>query len=179
MGFEPRQLPSGAKLLCDQLNAPARLVAHLRLVHDAAVEITDGLNSTFPDLAFDRDAVLFGAATHDLGKVLHPNELTGPGAEHEIDGPSLLESHGVPSELARFAKTHAGWSSRLPLEDLLVGLADATWKGQRIDDLESQVVERIADQANVEAWKAFEKLDAILEDVASRGDERLAWQADS
>ena len=45
----------------------------------------------WPVLSVDHEAVLYGAATHDIGKVLHPNELDGPGNEHEKDGPALLE----------------------------------------------------------------------------------------
>ena len=51
--------------------------------------LVEGLHRTFPSLAFDADAVLFGAAVHDFGKVRHPNELTGPGSRHEQDGPPV------------------------------------------------------------------------------------------
>jgi hypothetical protein len=30
-----------------------------------------------------RDAVLFGAATHDIGKTVHIDELSGPRSAHE------------------------------------------------------------------------------------------------
>jgi len=146
-------------------------------VHDAAVEIVEGLRQQFPTLSFDEEAVLFGAATHDIGKILHPAELTGPGKRHEEDGPALLEHHGVPPELARFARTHGAWSDEtLPLEDLLVALADAVWKGQRLEALEAQVVDRIGENTDIEPWEVFDKFDGLLEEIAAHGDERLAWQ---
>ena len=110
-------------------------------------------------MAFDADAVCFGAATHDLGKVLHPDELTGSGKRHEKDGPGLLEAHGVPSEQARFARTHGTWNEESLLEDLLVALSDAVWKGQRVEDLEGFVVQRIAEQTGQEKWEVFSALD--------------------
>ena len=175
--YQPRSLPPPVPHLLGMLDAPPRLVAHLALVHDAAMEIVEGLDGQFPQLDFDRSGVLFGAATHDLGKVEHASELTGPGSQHEATGPVILEAHGVPPQLARFARTHGAWSSQaLPLEDLLVALADTVWKGQRMDALESQVVEKIAGQTGVETWESFAGLDCLLEGVASQGDERLAWQ---
>lgn len=177
MPFSPRALPAAARLLCERLNAPPRLVAHLCLVHDTAVDVVDGLREKFPGLRFDTDAVLFGAATHDLGKVLHPGELVSPGSLHELDGPGLLQRHGVSPELVRFAGTHGAWSTvSLPLEDLLVALADAVWKGRRIDALEAQIVSRITEGTGVEPWEVFDKLDGLLDTVAARGDQRLAWQ---
>lgn len=178
MTFQPRPLPTPVRQLCEKLDAPARLIAHLTLVHDAAVEIVDGLQQQFPTLSVDADAVLFGAASHDLGKVLHPHELTGPGNRHEADGPGLLEANGVSPELGRFARTHGAWNREsLPLPDLLVALADCVWKGQRLEALETQVVSRIAEQTVTEEWEVFDKLDGLLDEIARRGEERLAWQA--
>jgi hypothetical protein len=135
------------------------------------------LRHRFPQLVCDFDSVLFGAATHDLGKVLHLDELTGPGKRHEADGPRLLEQYGVAPKLARFARTHGAWSrERLLLEDLLVALADTAWKGQRLEDLETQVIDRIAAESGVEPWEVFLRLDGLLQEVASRSDARLAWQ---
>jgi hypothetical protein len=159
--------------------APPRLVAHLRLVHDVAAFLIEFLERRFPEVPIDRGAVLFGAATHDLGKVLHPAELTGPGRRHEVDGPPLLEQHGVPRALARFARTHGSWErdDDLALEDFLVALADTAWKGKRIAAIEEHVVSRIAKQTGIEPWKVFTALDDFLDEIASQGDERLAWQS--
>lgn len=178
MTFQTRPIPTRVQQLCEKLEAPARLLAHLTLVHDAAVEIVDGLRQQFPTLNFDTDAVLFGAASHDLGKVLHLHELTGPGNCHEVDGAGLLAANGVSPELARFARTHGAWSREsLPLPDLLVALADCVWKGQRLEALEIQVVSRIAANTGMEEWEVFDKLDGLLDEIARHGEERLAWQA--
>lgn len=173
-----RDLPDDAKQLLTTLNAPPRLIAHLTLVHDAAFEILDAFQAQWPDLKIVRDAVLFGAATHDAGKCLHTNELTGPGNQHETDGPGLLEQYGVSAERSRFARTHGAWNKEpdLALEDFIVALADNCWKGSRNEALESKVAERIAPLLGIETWDAFMGLDEIVVQVASGGEERLAWQ---
>ena len=173
-----RDLPQEAQRLLTTLNAPPRLLAHLALVHDAAAEILGAFQARWPDLKIDRDAVLFGSAIHDAGKILHPNELTGPGNKHEQDGPGLLQQPGVSPERSRFARTHGTWQTEqtLVLEDYLVALADNCWKASRNEALESTVAGRIAKSLGIETWEAFMVLDEIVSQVASRGEERLAWK---
>jgi hypothetical protein len=175
----PRPLPEEARQLCNKLAAPALLVAHLTLVHDVACDLVGAIEANFAGLAFDRDAVLFGASTHDLGKVLHPSELSGPGHRHEEDGPALLEGHGVPPALARFAGTHAAWrrEADLAIEDLLVSLADSMWKGQRNEELETRVESLISKGTGIEGWAVFATLDDIVGGAAMGAEARLAWQA--
>ena len=144
-----------------------------------AAEIVDRLGEHFPTLVYDFNTVLFGAATHDLGKVLHPSELTGTGNHHEADGPWLLEENGITPELARFARTHGAWSrEQLPLEDLLVALADTVWRGQRLDDLEAQVVARIAEGTGAKPWEVFGPLDELLQEVTSRSEDTAGVAAE-
>jgi hypothetical protein len=158
-----RPLPATAAELLADLDAPARLGAHLRLVHDVAWSLTDELGRRWPALDFDTTAVLFGAATHDVGKVEHPAELSGPGHRHEFAGERLLLRYGVPSHLARFAGSHGSWAEPYRgLEDLLVSLADTVWKGRREKSLEDLV--RVPD------------LDGILAGLAAGADERLAFE---
>ncbi|MDI6105552.1 hypothetical protein QLQ12_43920 [Actinoplanes sp. NEAU-A12] len=103
-----RELPVEAARLLEALQAPPRLAAHLRLVHDVAAALTGHLERRYPDLPFDRSAVLFGAATHDIGKIVHPQEITGPGSAH------------VPDRLARFAGAHGTWTAPdRTIDDLL------------------------------------------------------------
>lgn len=173
----PRPLPKIALDLCRKLRAPPRLVAHLTLVHEVSVEIVEGLRRQFPTLAIDADAVVFGAATHDIGKVQFPSELAKAGTEHEQAGANLLIRHGIDPNLARFARTHGAWSKEaLPIDDLLVALADTVWKGKRNTDLESRVVRTIANQIGQERWEVFDTLDQLLEAVAAEGNDRLVWQ---
>src|SRR5690242_20727491 len=110
--------------MLERLNAPPRLVAHLTVVHDAAADLLQALKAHWRNLPLDGDAVLFGAATHDVGKVLHPGELVGPGNEHESAGPPLLEQLGIPPDRSRFARTHGTWNEEadLALEDILVAM---------------------------------------------------------
>lgn len=181
MTYEPRPLPKEVQRICTELDAPIRLVAHLTLVHDVAVDLVAGLRQKFPGLEFDDAAVCFGAASHDIGKALerNRNELLGPGRQHEVDGPALLEEHGVEPRLVRFAKTHGRWSESdedLLIEDLLVALCDCVWKGQRLDALEKKVIEKIAQQTGVEEWEAFSEIDCLLGEISSQADERLAYQ---
>ncbi|MEO3872455.1 hypothetical protein ABGB18_26885 [Nonomuraea sp. B12E4] len=64
----PPPLPRRAEELLRELDAPPRLAAHLRAVHDAALDLLSWLADHHPEVAVDREAVLFGAATHDIGK---------------------------------------------------------------------------------------------------------------
>src|SRR5512139_54642 len=121
----PRPLPAAITELLVSLAAPARLAAHLRIVHDVAWQLADKLAAAYPALIFDRDAVLYGAASHDIGKVTQVDELTGPGSLHEPAGYSLLIARGVPPQLARYARTHASWTAPdTTIDDHLVSLAD-------------------------------------------------------
>jgi len=92
---------------------------------------------------FDRRRILLGAALHDVGKVVHPNEMSAPGHEHEAAGEQLLLERGVEAEVARE------------------------------DSLEKRVVEVIAEATRQERWSVFDVFDAICEAVASAGPERL------
>ena len=140
-----------------------------------ACQLIDELTTAWPSFKFDTHAVAFGAATHDLGKALHPNELTGAGSEHETSGHRWLLEHGVPEHLARFARTHAKWHNAT-IEDQLVSLADKVWKGRRQDDLEQLIVARIAAASGEKPWDVFMKLDDVLSRIAAGADERLEFQ---
>jgi hypothetical protein len=175
-----RALPATVAELLDALDAPPRLAAHLRAVHHAAWRLTGDLARVTPGLGFDRHAVLFGAATHDIGKTEYPHELSGPGHAHEEAGYRLLMRYGVPDALARFARTHGTWADPeqpLEIEDLLVSLADTVWKGRREADLEQLVTERIAVTTGCPQWEAFQRLDDIIEPVAADAERLLAYQA--
>ncbi|MDX5568635.1 HD domain-containing protein [Streptomyces sp. ID05-04B] len=173
-----RPMPSEAARLLDVTGAPPRLVAHLRAVHDVAAQLVDRVARHCPRLPVDREAVLFGAATHDIGKTLHPEELSGPGTRHEEAGRALLLAHGVPAERARFAATHASWAAPgVAVEDLLVSLADKVWKNKRVADLEDRVVAELARAGGRPVWREFLDLDEFLTAVGEGADLRLAWQA--
>lgn len=170
-------LPARVIELLVQIAAPPRLAAHLRAVHDVAVRLAIALPAAWPTLAFDSDAVAFGAATHDIGKALHPRELIGPGDQHESDGHVLLLARGIAPQHARFARTHARWNADdATFEDLLVSLADKVWKGRRQEDLEQLIVLRIASVTRLPAWEVFMRLDEILEHLSALADHRLAFQ---
>ncbi|MFI5841960.1 HD domain-containing protein [Catenuloplanes sp. NPDC051500] len=83
-----RPLPEAATAHLEALDAPPRLAAHLRAVHDVAWQLTHALTGK---LDFDRDLVLFGAAIHDIGKVRHPEE---PPTRCRAEAGSLHEPPG-------------------------------------------------------------------------------------
>ncbi|MET7367732.1 HD domain-containing protein [Streptomyces sp. NPDC005566] len=173
-----RLLPQLAAELLLTLRAPARLAAHLRAVHDVAHQLIDRLQLHCPAVDFDREAVLFGAATHDIGKTVCVDELSGPGSAHEEVGRELLLEHGFPEALARFAGTHASWAApSVGVEDLLVSTADKIWKNRRVPGLEDLVIARLVGASGNEPWEEFLALDAILTPIGQGADARLAFQA--
>ncbi|MEU4620515.1 HD domain-containing protein [Actinoplanes sp. NPDC023801] len=176
-GGPDRVLPPEVVDLLVAVQAPARLGAHLRLVYDVACEVTGWLSSAHPELVVDVGAVLFGAATHDVGKVVFRQELSVPGSRHEAAGRQLLLARGFPERLARFAGSHGSWrADGVGVEDLLVSVADKVWKGARVEDLEQLLVERIAAASGVPVWEAFVSLDDCLQGLAEAADRRLAFQ---
>ncbi|MFI0406811.1 HD domain-containing protein [Actinomadura sp. 3N508] len=174
----PRPLPGSAVRLLEELDAPPRLAAHLRAVHDVAAELVAWAGEHHPSAAVDAEAVLFGAATHDIGKARHPSELSGPGADHEEAGYELLRERGVEERLARFARTHASWDDPgTGLDDLLVSLADKVWKAKRVTGLEQRVVDALAAASGQEPWEVFMALDDVCDRLAAGADRRLAFQS--
>ncbi|NUR57312.1 MAG: HD domain-containing protein [Catenulispora sp.] len=169
-------MPEAAAELLRDVGAPLRLVAHLRLVHDVAAQLVGWVEERGLDVGIDPAAVCFGAATHDIGKALHPAELSGPGARHEEAGRDLLVDHGVAPSLARFAATHATWNPGTGTEDLLVSLADKVWKGKRVPELEDLVVGRLAAVSGLPGWEEFLKLDEVLAAIGDLADDRLSYQ---
>lgn len=169
-------LPDEVLAICRSVGASQRLVAHLTLVHDVAGKIMDALHHSFPELAFDAELVRFGAATHDIGKAIHIEELSGPGSRHERSGFAMLKELRVSDVRARFTFTHAEWNGG-QMEDLLVALADNCWRGKRLGPLEEEVVRIITIRTGKEGWEVFAALDDILQKVVRDADLRLAWQA--
>ncbi|MDP2345633.1 MAG: HD domain-containing protein [Deltaproteobacteria bacterium] len=171
-------LPAVVFTLLKQENASPRLIAHLTLVHAVALLLVRRLKRAWPTLAFDAEAVAFGAASHDVGKARFPQELSEPGVKHEVAGRALLLEHGTPERLARFAETHGQRSAEpVSIEDLLVIAADTVWKGKRSKELDDQLVKAIVDLTRAPPWDVFMRLDGILGALAGAADDRLSWQA--
>ncbi|MFF9853391.1 phosphohydrolase [Streptomyces litmocidini] len=171
-------LPDRVAGLLAELGSPPRPAVHLRAVHDVAHQPADWMEQRHPAVAFDREAVLSGAATHDVGKAVHLAELSGPGSAREEAGQALLLERGVSPEPARFAATHAWWSDvRVGMDDLLVGPADKIWKNKRVPDLEDLVVARPAEATGRPAWEGSIALDEVLSGIGDAADGRLAFRA--
>jgi putative nucleotidyltransferase with HDIG domain len=172
-----RPLPVEAAALLETLGASPRLVAHLTLVHDVACTLIASFEMAWPSLSYDRDAVRLGAAIHDIGKIVHPEELAAPGHLHESAGEALLQAQGWPKEVARFARTHHQWGAETTphLENCIVALADTLWRGRRDASLETAFCAAVAQQTREPAWQVFLALDEIASRVSAEADLRLAW----
>lgn len=172
------ELPPEVLHILAKYAASPRLVAHLTVVYDVALRFIKQLDASWPMLEYEKQRVLFGAATHDVGKTVYPNELTGPGTQHEEIGPQLLLESGFPETYARFARTHARWSQEAPvqMEDVFVAFADTIWKGKRDDVLEREITSQIARQCRQEIWEVYLKLDEIADQLANDAHNRILWQ---
>jgi hypothetical protein len=167
-------LPTRAEAfaLLAAVGAPARLVRHAELVGEAADLLLAALAGL--GVAVGADLVRAGAALHDVGKALHPDELARPGAAHEAAGERLLLARGVDAALARVCRSHAQWATmECSLEELVVALADKLWKGVRVAALEEAVIDRAAEASGRSRWDLYVPLDAAFEAVAAGGDARL------
>lgn len=158
--------------LLARLNAPAHLIRHLELVSEAAASLTDGLVAL--GLELDADWIMRASMLHDIGKLLHPEELHAPGHAHEEAGFKLAIAHGLPESLARSCLTHAAWQQAQSLEELVVALADKLWKGKRHEALEAHFVAQASASLQVEPWALYLSLDDLFEQVVADGPARLA-----
>ncbi|SDT79850.1 HDIG domain-containing protein [Streptomyces sp. TLI_053] len=176
MHVDTPPVPPAVAGLLAAVAAPPRLVAHLGLVHEVAGTLLDGCAAL--GLRVDREAVLFGAATHDIGKAVHREELSVPGSLHERAGYELLRARGAPERPARFARTHGSWGEPgTTVEDLLVSLADKVWKDSRVRDLEDRVTDLLAVASGRAPWEVFLVLDDLLTGIGADAPRRLAVQA--
>lgn len=158
--------------LLRELGAPDRLIVHVQLVGEAA----DLLIQAYKDLGihFDEQLIELGVAVHDAGKILHPEELDGPGARHEPAGEALMLAHGVHPRVARCCVSHAAWQAAdVCFEERSVALADKLWKGKREPALELRIVDDVALRKGVDRWDVFEELDSVFDDVAAGAELRL------
>lgn len=73
-----RPLPIAAAELLDSADAPPRLVAHLRAVHDVAGHILEWIETRSLDLGISPEAVLFGAATRTSARPCTPRSCLHP-----------------------------------------------------------------------------------------------------
>jgi HD superfamily phosphodiesterase len=169
-------LPKIAQEACNTLQAPANLIRHLEMVHEAALAIKNGLQDTLPDL--DWDQVLVGAAIHDLGKVFAPEELRNPGNKHEQIGQQELIKIGIPEKYAKHASLHGcnRPKAKDDLEACLVALADASWKGARYSDMETEICSEIAARTKKQVWEIYILVDDILRELGKKSEYRLEYQ---
>jgi hypothetical protein len=158
--------------LLRKLGARDRLVVHVQLVGEAADLIIAAYNDL--GLSFDSKLIELGVAIHDAGKINYPEELDGPGSNHEPDGWRLMLAHGVQPEVAKCCVSHASWQGEgVTLEERSVALADKLWKGKRVEELELLVIDEIASRLKVDRWDVFSYIDSAFEEIAAGGPDRL------
>jgi HD domain len=155
-----------------ELGASTQLLLHVRLVGEAADIIIEKLLDL--NVMFNADFVRLGVIFHDVGKILHPQELSEKGNLHEIAGEKLLSENGVDKKLARCCQSHGKWKTfACSFEEYLIALADKLWKGKRENDLENLVIDKVTDILNQARWDVFMELDLCFEQIAAAGDSRL------
>lgn len=175
--MEIPELPIEIKNILKKHDSPERLNRHLRLVSFTASNLLSEIDNEWNQLKVNKDFVMFGAATHDIGKVISQNEIYGSGNQHESIGKNLLLENGFSEELSRFALTHGNWKSKdVILEDLLVTLADKIWKGKRINELEELICQEISKRIELDFWEIYQKLNLILDKISLSAQSRLDWQ---
>ncbi|WP_091790101.1 HD domain-containing protein [Paraburkholderia steynii] len=158
--------------LLRSLAAPARLIRHVELVGEAGDALIGNLLAR--GIHFDAQLVECGIAIHDVGKILFPAELDGPGSSHESAGERLLLEKGVDPRIAHCCVSHAAWAGNdVTFEERLIALADKLWKGKREDALELLVIDSVAERAGCTRWDLFAEFDSLFEDIAAGAADRL------
>ncbi|MEW6730681.1 MAG: HD domain-containing protein [Acidobacteriota bacterium] len=155
-----------------QLGAPTKLINHVALVSEAGELLIEKLTQL--NVKFDEKLVKLAIIFHDTGKIIHLQELTEPGNNHEPEGERLLLEYGVEPKIARCCLSHARWRD-LPcsFEELLVALSDKLWKGVRVEELELKIIDKVAELMGKSRWEIFIELDSCFEMIASDGVDRL------
>lgn len=172
MGYRP--LSERAIELYARFDPSARLLAHAILVTDVADLIIEALQEHAPHMALRAELARDAAALHDYGKLIHRNELSEAGHQHEQTGYELLLAQGVEEELARAAKSHSSADGAgLALEELIVALADKLWKGKRSPELEMRLAQHTQNEAD--PWQILIRLDDLFERIADDAPQRLLW----
>ena len=171
------ELPKEIENILVKYNAPEKLKRHLRLVSFTADNLIFYIQREWINLYLNEELIKFGAATHDIGKVIEVKELYQSGKKHEAIGQNLLIENGFSQAYSRFAYTHGNWKNEnLKLEDLIVSLADKIWKGKRVFELEEMIAKRISNELNVDYWNVYQVLDTILQEIEISAQKRLNWQ---
>ena len=115
----------------DELGIPEYLKT---LVGEAADLLIDAIDSLGIDLDFEFARA--GLVIHDIGNIIHTNEMTRPGSEHEPEGEKILLEKGISPKLARVCMSHARWEQmECSFEELLIALSDKLWKEKRVESL--------------------------------------------
>jgi hypothetical protein len=155
------------------LGASSHLIQHVKLVGEAAEILI--LQFQKLGISFDADWIRLGVVFHDVGKILHPTELTNKGNQHEAQGEILLLSEGVDPKIARCCRSHGQWQKKeCDFEELVVALADNLWKGKRNTELENRVITKVASLIHKDFWDLFVIIDSGFEEIARKGDLRLS-----
>src|SRR5689334_22348071 len=146
----------------ERLSAPPRLIHHAQVVEAVARDLVQAVQSL--GLQLDDDFVRVGAIVHDVGKIVHLEELENPGHLHESAGKRLPIDAGFPENIASACVWHANWRDPdLPIEYVVIALADKLWKGKREDELEALLISRVSEWMTLPQWEVFNCFDTAFE----------------
>ena len=164
--------PDDAYRFLRELGASDRLILHSQLVCEVAEKIAEQISNL--GITINKPLVLLGAALHDAGKILHPEELDDAGSRHEEAGESLLVKYGIAPDIARCCRTHSQWQAmNCSLEEYLIAISDTIWKSKRDNNLEIRIVDIITERTGRNRWEVLIELDTLFESIASGGQKRL------
>lgn len=114
---------------------------HLRGVARLALAICAEFEASFPEIDVDKDIILVGALTHDIGKTWEadpvnqqrwrerPDRYGDPSYRHSVYGVHVCLSVGLPEEIAHISLGHSleGEFIGLSTECFIVRQADTLW----------------------------------------------------
>lgn len=162
-----------AYALLSELDALPRLIRHAELVSEGAEILITHFSKL--DVELDAELVRVGCILHDIGKIVHPEELEKEGIQHTVAGYGLLIKHGIEPRIANFCLSHEQWQAdSTTLESLTVALADKLWKGKQQKELETGTIQKVSTITGRDFWELFLTLDAVFEVIADNSSRRLA-----
>lgn len=152
--------------------ADERLIRHARVAYEVGLIIATALREV--GIQVDTQILIPSLIVHHAGKIIHPDELTSEGSNHLEAGWRLLIESNVDEKVARACRSHERWDEmECSIEELIVALADALWKGERIPELEKMFIDRIWSLRGGDYWDTFLRLDTLFESIAEEGSKRL------
>lgn len=172
MSLHPVTLKAMDHMRSEKILIPPCLVRHHEVVQETAEILLAYIKKIWPGVVVDREAVLVGASSHDLGKAIFHEEMFVEGLYHVSHGPKILQEAGMPEEYCRFARTHYYVEESTGVEDVIVALANKSWNGHRHSEYEAELLRRM----KVTGEQARSSLEKVMRSVVANGAARIVYQ---